>query len=220
MRTYSRNEAPAGVGSRPARRLPGFTLIELLVVIAIIAILAAILFPVFAKARETARSTSCLNNLSQMGRANRMYMDANDNTFMALPKGGNLDWWPAIKPYLSSQDVLRCPSDDGIPAGVGDWKAGSIYTGYGTSYWYNIGLWGLAESDVLGCDDSTDVMLNIEVWLWHKNNKKIWANGIAEPARNWGFLDGHAKFMPESWVSGKTTIAKPSRPHWPWTPCS
>ena len=71
------------------RRKPrGFTLIELLVVIAIIAILAAILFPVFARAREAARKTSCLSNMKQIGLAAMMYVQDYDETFMlAGPRG-------------------------------------------------------------------------------------------------------------------------------------
>ena len=66
------------------RRNKGFTLIELLVVIAIIAILAAILFPVFAKAREAARSTTCLSNMKQMGTAFMMYLNENDDSFPVM----------------------------------------------------------------------------------------------------------------------------------------
>ena len=107
----------------------GFTLIELLVVIAIIAILAAILFPVFAKARERARLTSCLSNLKQIAFANSMYVSDSDGTFMRSPSDngdfrhegfeGHQVWDPRYKslylellqPYVKSQDVWRCPSD-------------------------------------------------------------------------------------------------------------
>src|SRR6266542_4881469 len=72
----------------------GFTLIELLVVIAIIAILAAILFPVFAQARESARQTTCLSHLKQIAMANLMYAQDYDETF--VPVGGTIEQkWPA-----------------------------------------------------------------------------------------------------------------------------
>ena len=113
--------------TRPATRdiRRGFTLIELLVVIAIIAILAAILFPVFAKARERAKRTSCLSNMNQIGKSLMMYMDDSDQILpgndgassgMAgfnLP-GGFMDpaagrnWAKSAYPYVKSLDVYIC----------------------------------------------------------------------------------------------------------------
>lgn len=97
----------------------GFTLIELLVVIAIIAILAAILFPVFAQAREKARQTSCLSNLKQNGLALLMYVQDYDETFpINLYLGSNGPGQPCTMtsyqeyaPYQKNGQVLVCPSD-------------------------------------------------------------------------------------------------------------
>ncbi|MGE5531778.1 MAG: DUF1559 domain-containing protein [Bacteroidota bacterium] len=99
----------------------GFTLIELLVVIAIIAILAAILFPVFAKAREKARQSSCLNNVKQITLGLMQYTQDYDERFPggasthwgdyvypAYPHGGYVD---AIYPYVKNVQVFMCPSD-------------------------------------------------------------------------------------------------------------
>ncbi len=110
-------------------KISAFTLIELLVVIAIIAILAAILFPVFARARENARRTSCLSNLKQMGLAAMQYTQDYDELYphyinkfpstaaaIPAPEGGN-PWyagywyWPEILfPYHKSEQIFYCPS--------------------------------------------------------------------------------------------------------------
>ena len=93
-----------------------FTLIELLVVIAIIAILVAILFPVFAQAREKARQTQCMSNSRQLGTANYMYIQDYDETILpstnyAVDPGDPLRIWPAmIQPYVKNQQIFICPS--------------------------------------------------------------------------------------------------------------
>jgi len=87
-----------------------FTLIELLVVIAIIAILAAILFPVFAQAREKARQTTCLSNLKQLGLAMMQYNEDNDEKFTGSDYYGQ-GWAEAIYPYIKSTGVYTCPDD-------------------------------------------------------------------------------------------------------------
>ena len=106
--------------SRPSARIrSGFTLIELLVVIAIIAILAAILFPVFARARENARRSSCQSNLKQIGLGIIQYAQDYDEKYVkqSSATANNLgtlaayDSWPvAIQPYLKSFQIFACPS--------------------------------------------------------------------------------------------------------------
>ena len=98
----------------------GFTLIELLVVIAIIAILAAILFPVFSKARAAARKTSCLSNIKQLTLGMTMYAQDYDETFPQWNWGqssqyftndGTTIWWNAIYPYVKNAQVYVCPDN-------------------------------------------------------------------------------------------------------------
>jgi prepilin-type N-terminal cleavage/methylation domain-containing protein/prepilin-type processing-associated H-X9-DG protein len=93
----------------------GFTLIELLVVIAIIAILAAILFPVFARAREKARTASCQSNLKQISLAVIMYSTDYDQTYPQnwtgnCSWGAGADWMEVTQPYSKNWTLYRCPS--------------------------------------------------------------------------------------------------------------
>jgi prepilin-type N-terminal cleavage/methylation domain-containing protein/prepilin-type processing-associated H-X9-DG protein len=105
----------------------GFTLIELLVVIAIIAILAAILFPVFASAREKARQTTCSSNLRQIGLAILQYDEDYDERFPWASNWGdpydsnttNGTWVLLVGPYVKTNGVFHCPDDTG--KGIGTW---------------------------------------------------------------------------------------------------
>jgi prepilin-type N-terminal cleavage/methylation domain-containing protein/prepilin-type processing-associated H-X9-DG protein len=100
----------------PPPRRSAFTLIELLVVIAIIAVLAAILFPVFAQAREKARQSTCLSNQRQFGLGVMMYVQDYDETYPTGYHASNDNlklpevWFKQVQPYLKSVDVYRCPS--------------------------------------------------------------------------------------------------------------
>ena len=159
-------------------RRKGFTLIELLVVIAIIGILAAMVFPVFARARESARKAVCLSNVKNLALAVQMYLADNNDTFpprehrseamdffAAAPGGGDpcgdytadkaaeanpyLRWPVVMDEYIKNRDVWRCPS-----AKI-EVSAGFIY---GQTDWLsyledNVGSWGDAADDIGPCRD-------------------------------------------------------------------
>lgn len=104
---------------RAASRSSGqaFTLIELLVVIAIIAILAGMLLPSLAKAKESGRKIGCLNNIRQLGLACRMYVDDNENCYPFRFNQDTIKGWASVlQPYYISLKVLVCPSDGPNPA--------------------------------------------------------------------------------------------------------
>jgi prepilin-type N-terminal cleavage/methylation domain-containing protein/prepilin-type processing-associated H-X9-DG protein len=116
----------------------GFTLIELLVVIAVIAILAAILFPVFAQAREKARQTSCLSNVKQMATALMLYIQDHDEIFPPVVGRAPTDlyfyevsWMRRLDPYSKSLALFVCPSSGRNST---DWKAnGQLISNYSFS---------------------------------------------------------------------------------------
>ena len=140
--------------NRHSARFRGFTLIELLVVIAIIAILAAILFPAFAKARESARRISCTSNLKQIGMAAIQYTQEYDEKYVQTDFGWNgsvsqYGWMQTLQPYVKSTQLFKCPSDTqtGIPGFANPAPAGYVDP-FHTSYIMNTGMRDLSAADV------------------------------------------------------------------------
>jgi prepilin-type N-terminal cleavage/methylation domain-containing protein len=193
---------------RPRSR-KGFTLIELLVVIAIIAILAAILFPVFARAREQARKSACLSNMKQIGLALGMYMQDYDQVF---PPGG-LKIWEAkktdrnllaiqLQPYAKNDQIFHCPSDRGWTTVLP-----SVFQAFGSSYtdalineWGGVDLQKKPETVI--SDPSNRPLLWDMDENWHPGHSdQAWdpKNGSLE--RNVLFSDLHAKYRREpEWI--------------------
>lgn len=128
-------------------RRRGFTLIELLVVIAIIAILAAILFPIFITAKENARISKCISQLKQIGMATSMYSDAWDGCLppyhSSNPKCPHpRDIKKMVLKYAGNKDGLwDCPSDNGYKP----WDVKNFYDEWETSYWFNDRIYGEVE---------------------------------------------------------------------------
>jgi len=148
--------------ARPANvRQLGFTLVELLTVIAIIAILASLLFPVFAKAKAAAKQTQCVSNLRQIGGAITMYQSDYDGIFPhAIDASdrfdpgqwvGHPDWQAlipsmpllqdALQPYLNSREIFHCPSDSGTAVLDNNFPTSfvsspSMFQTYGSSYFF------------------------------------------------------------------------------------
>ena len=192
----------------------GFTLIELLVVIAIIAILAAILFPVFARAREKARQTSCASNLKQLGLGLLMYGSDYDEKTPRIGRdiagGGTVnDWWGnTTMPYVKNKQVYQCPDVDTFTDNLqSNCNGGGPYGGYmGTcAVWYDgiaLGKLGFPAETVLltelhaaGCNRSGAG----NCW-WGRQDDPTTArhNG----GTNNAFADGHVKWV-KSEASGK-----------------
>ncbi len=179
----------------------GFTLVELLVVIAIIALLAALLFPVFAQVRGKARATVCLSNLRQAGNAFAMYAQDYDglypyavdpadretpqiwNAFPAFQAEiPTLPWLHiTLQPYVKSAELFHCPSDTGTLiedfTGLYLGADNSLYRHYSTSYLYRTEIAVRHSGDALF---TTPAQLNVYMdgsGLWHGSGKDDLAIG-------------------------------------------
>lgn len=160
-------------------RRAGFTLIELLIVIAIIAILAAILFPVFARAREKARQTSCQSNLKQVGSGLSMYVMDYDSLYPASPFWTTWEW--QINTYVRSEQIFRCPSS---PQDTRSLENRGYFNGLNVFYY--TGNYGY------NYDDASNPPKEENLWgEHHKTPKPEWiaavdaANSLAWPVSPW-----------------------------------
>ena len=217
----------------PTRKKPGFTLIELLVVIAIIAILAAVLFPVYSRARKQARKTKCLSNISQIQHGILMYARDYDDTLPVHWDNLRRQIWgdidvevaAALLPYVATgmstagpsnlkigTGIWLCPEDNvgGGPLGAARQAAGAERR---TSYWYNLWL-SCVPVGTVGKSPSRCILVQ-DNW--------IDTHTLGDEPRGWnvGYVDGHAQWVlyPEPWTTdlvrysgynaGRQAIASP-----------
>ncbi len=178
-------------------RRRAFTLIELLVVIAIIAILAAILFPVFAKAREKARQSSCSSNNKQLALAVTQYTQDYDECLprtITYPPSLNVTWAVAIAPYCKSYQMFDCPSEASITKFAGAYVEGMAY-GYSV-YLENtsVALASIAKpSETIILGDGTNFRLKPDGHSMEGGAMtRLLATRHNEMA-NLAFIDGHTK---------------------------
>ena len=214
-----------------SRNRSAFTLIELLVVIAIIAILAAILFPVFAQARDKARAASCLSNMKQLGLAEMQYMQDFDGAIHELAKGGfynaaateNMTWAGILFPYVKSRAIFTCPSNRGSAPNPADnrtevdwtWTpAGrSSYTiamNSGLGYYWNWYEMRAIPDDPRPVDDtiikypsSTVIFADgFDLWIGAGNPSGYWISAVNGKGSRNGISDRHNKGLNIGFIDG------------------
>lgn len=207
----------------------GFTLIELLVVIAIIAILAAILFPVFARAREKARQTSCLSNMKQIALAQLMYVQDYDERTVRWSgywDAGEYNppqfsyWYAYIIPYTKNQQIFLCPSANDKALDPGNAPANTYLCTYAVSNGYPqqaLAAFHTPAATVMMCETQSNNYYRYRLapnsdYLIDGNAIQMHNDGL-----NIALVDGHAKWYSRGvFASREPTADLHWWPQWPY----
>jgi len=213
-----------------------FTLIELLVVIAIIAILASMLLPALARAKEKANRISCVSNVKQICLSMMMYVDDHEGKYpprMPDPASGaafpckpcrTIDWRPYAVPYLTAStnmtnnasSVFVCPADNGIPPAIAADPFNALTSRpnrfaqfYGSSYCLNTVMTRLGKAAAIPMPAET--FMGAEIWSWHQMTAlQDFQGKTKKPIRVAYFCDGHATVTSEEFI--QLQCSPPSAP--------
>lgn len=235
MSHLSAASSPFPAGKLRSRLNPAaFTLIELLVVVAIIAILASLLLPALARAKEKARRVACISNVKQICTAMIMYVDDHDGHYPPrFPDATNagsfpckacrtIDWRVYAVPYLSATtnitnaSVFACPADKGIPDSFSadpfnqaPARPRRLADFYGSSYCLNVVMTRLEKEAAVPIPSET--FMGAEIWSWHQPLAiQEFKGATKRPIRVAYFCDGHASVTSEETIQQQ--CAPPAAP--------
>ena len=218
-------------GRRPTIQSRAFTLIELLVVVAVIALLAGILFPVFAQAREKARQVTCLSNARNLGLATLLYTQDYDEQFplaaYPLPDFSFFTWQDLVDTYLRNKEIWHCPSSQVSRLD----QAGKRKSHYG----YNVRYLTTIRPDfsnagrhhavsLAAVSSPSETVLFVDAWAsihpsWCGDDGKFLLPPSAAAAHCWGRPNAlHAQGCNILWIDGHAQWRRPDQFYWDQNP--